>query len=367
MSEKERGGHGLGEFKEKYDPDERIRQLRKELDESQKKLDEYKVEHGRISLFMEDVRAACTPIKPAPKQYKPSTRKAKDRTACAMVAHSTDGHHGANQPASEIEGFNEFSPKINVGRQMAFMNAVIRSTGRKRESFPINELVHIVTGDMIAGAIHDELNITNEWPAPVAAVEAGKLLASQIAVAAPHFEKVTVHFVVADNHGRMTKKPQAKEEGLNSLNYVVGEVAAAYVRDHENVQFNIYPMHEKVISVLGMQYLIMHGHGIRGWAGVPWYGVERKVGKEALARLAIIMDQREVAFEEATKKIGFHKMIFGHFHQPFNCEMFACTGSPQGTDAYDHKCGRHAKPSQSSWVVHPKHGEFDRTNWRLDR
>lgn len=352
-------GRDLGEFKSVYDPAEEVRYLRAELAKRDAAMSEYKTSHGKLAILAEDIKAAVTPMDPLPMAYSPKQSKGMGR-ACEMVMQSSDGHHGANQAPNEIEGFNAFSPKIGEARQLNFARDVVASVERKRKSFNIPHLAHIVTGDMIAGDIHEELRVTAEWPAPVQAVEAGKLLAKQIAITSPHFENVTVHFVAADNHARLTKKPQAKEEGLNTLNYVVGEVAKAYTSRLPNVDFRIYPVHEQVINVNGRQYLACHGHGVQGWAGVPWYGIERKVGKEALARLQIIMEEIQLA-----RTIGFHKYVFGHFHTFIDTALYSGAGSVQGTDAFDHKAGRYSKPSQPSWVVHPTHGEFDRTNWWL--
>ena len=93
---------------------------------------------------------------------------------------------------------------------------------------------------------------------------------------------------------------------------------------------------------------------------MPWYGIERKVARESLARLQIIMQDLSRA-----KTIGFHRYVFGHWHTPVDLPLYMASGSVQGTDAYDHQQGRHGDPSQSAWIVHPKHAEIDRTNFRL--
>jgi len=211
-----------------------------------------------------------------------------------------------------------------------------------------------------SGDIHDELKITNAFPSPVQVVKAAEVLAEQMAIVAQVFKKVTVHFISEDNHARLVKKPQAKEAGYNSLNYLVGYLAKVHLAAHSNVEFNIYPMYEKVVKVGSQQYLICHGHGVMGWGGIPFYGIERKVGKESVSRMQIMMSDLSRA-----KEIGFHKYVFGHWHTPFDMPLYSCCGSIQGTDAYDHKNGRHAFPSQVSWLVHPKHGEFDRINFNL--
>jgi hypothetical protein len=131
-------------------------------------------------------------------------------------------------------------------------------------------------------------------------------------------------------------------------------VAGLLLANVANVSFNVYPMYEKVVEVCGRRYLITHGHGISGWAGFPYYGIDRKVSKEALAR----MNMRE--------GLHFDRVVMGHFHAPLNAPWYTLGGSVSGTDAYDHKAGRHARPSQGAWLVHNKYGEFDHTNFYLD-
>ena len=186
------------------------------------------------------------------------------------------------------------------------------------------------------------------------------MLAEQITELSQNFTKVTVHFIGADNHGRLTRKPQAKEGGLNNLNYLVGKLAEAYVAKLKNVEFNIYPMYEKVIHVGNRNYLITHGHGMKAWMGIPYYAAERKTGKEAQARMQLIMDQKLQMHE-----IGFHKMVLGHFHVPINAPLYSFCGSVQGTDAYDHEAGRYAPPSQAGWLVHPRYKEIGREDFEL--
>lgn len=340
--------------------DEEVEHLQNQLREKDRELQEYRKEHGKLANFFRQLDAAIEPIKPLPKEYKPRTGDRKVLTPCAACMHSSDGHHGEVQEASEIEGFGEFSPEIGERRQLGFARDVVEWVGLHRHSYTVDELHHIVTSDMISGDIHEELRVTNAWPSPVQAIRAGELLAKQISLTAPHFKKVIVHFIVADNHSRLTKKPQAKEAGMNSLNYVVGHHAQALIRDHTNVEFNLYPQHETVIHVLNRQYLICHGHDVKGWAGFPWYGVERKIGRESVARLQMIMEDLSKA-----QKVGFHKYVFGHWHTPIDLPLYMACGSVSGTNAYDHKNGRYSKPSQSAWMVHPVNAEFDRTNFVL--
>jgi hypothetical protein len=344
----------LDEFKAKHS--EQIQELQRQLADRDNVLEGYRKEHGKLEVFFDRVINAIQPVLPIENIYEP---KKHSGSPCVAVMQIADGHCGSVQNADEIEGFNEFNPDICHDRQVVYAQKFIDWVSMHRNIYNISECAVIVTGDLISGDIHDELKITNAFPAPVQCVKAGEILTEQIYLLAPHFEKIIVHFLVEDNHARLTKKPQAKEAGYNSLNYLVGKIAQIYLENHDNIQFNIYPMFEKVIQVSNLNYLITHGHGITGWMGIPWYSIERRVNRESMARLQIIMDDISRA-----KQVGFNKYIFSHWHIFFDHPLYSCCGSVSGTDAYDHKFGRHAWPSQSAWMV-GKHGEFNRINFNL--
>lgn len=327
------------------------------MQEKERILNNYRAGHGQMEIFFEAVKEAIEPIQPMPMHR---IKKSKSTSTCAAVKQISDGHLGAVQDPMEIEGFNAFNYSICRNRQLNYSERFVRWIETMRNAYSIPACHVLVTGDMISGDIHHELQVTNEFPAPVQCVRAGMLLAEQVSLIAPYFHEVTVEFVSEDNHGRLTKKPQAKEAGTNSFNYVVGEIAKAYLRDIKNVEFNIYPMLEKVVKVMNRQYLITHGGNVRGWMGIPWYGIQRQIGKEAMSRMEIIMNE-----VRRMDEIGFHKYVFGHFHTPFDSPTYSCCGAVSGTDAYDHQSGRHADPSQSSWLVHPKYGDFNRINFNL--
>ena len=346
----------LDENQLKSEYSEKSIELRRQNAELKTVLQSYRREHGKLEVFFEQVVEAIRPVAPLP----PVSFEKKGGTPVMPVMHLTDLHVGATQEPNEIEGFNAYSPEIAQRRLEDFAARWLRWTDYQRKAYTINNAAVIITGDLISGDIHDELRITNAYPSPVQVAEASRMIAAVIAQIAPYFHSVAVHFVSEDNHSRLTKKPQAKEAGLNSLNYLVGKMIEAYVKDLDNVKMNIYPMLEKVISVNDRLYLVSHGHNVRGWMGVPWYGVERKVSKEAQSRLHLIMQEVDRA-----REIGFHKYVFGHFHTPIDTPLYSCGASLQGTDAYDHQAGRYANPGQSAWLVHPKNGEFNRINFNL--
>ena len=337
---------------------ELVQELQSQLNEKDLVLKEYKRSHGKLEDFFNRVSANIMPVLPLESVYEGGSGKVG--SPCVAVMRISDGHMGAVQVPDEIEGFNEYNPEISRNRQINYAKKFCKWIDVNRGGYQIDELAVIVTGDLISGDIHDELRITNEFPTPVQCVKAAEVLVEQMRLVASNFHKVTVHFLVEDNHARLTQKPQAKEAGYNSFNYVVGKIAEIYLKKIKNIEFNIYPQYEKVVTVLNRQYLISHGHGIRGWMGIPWYSIERHVKKEAGARMQIIMEDLTRA-----KDIGFHKYVFGHYHTYFETDLYSCCPSVQGTDAYDHQNGRYSKPGQSAWLVHPKNAEFSLMNFQL--
>lgn len=352
----------LTEDQLKSEHNEQIQELHRQLNEKDQILQEYRRDHGKLEVFFTQVRNSVSPIEPFDSIYR-KTYKARNKVKSPItpVGQGTDSHMGAVQKADEIEFFNEYNPELCKKRNIGFITSMLDWIVLHRNAYFIPKCHMVYTGDLISGDIHDELRVTNAFPAPKQA-EAAKVHAQQIALLAPHFEQVIVDFLTEDNHSRLTKKPQAKEAGINSYGYLIAEFMRAYLEKHSNVVFNVHAMHEKVVSISNMNYLLTHLHSVKAWMGIPWYGIERRVAREATARQSLIMKDIKLA-----KEIGFDKVVGGHFHSPFNSQLYSCGGSVSGTDAYDHAAGRHAKPSQSTWMIHPKHGEFNRTDFDLTR
>lgn len=346
----------LEDLKNMADPDVEIHALRRERSQLKAELRRMQAEYGNLKGYFNDLNEALQEVggilRPLRLQYKPGTT-AKSKTPVTAVLHWTDWHYGACQDPDEIESVNSFSPEILEAYIMNLCDDFMRWVELHRNSYRIDELVILDTGDNISGDIHDELRITNAFPSPVQAFKCGMLKGQAIAALAPYFKKVRIEFIVEDNHGRLTKKPQAKQAGLNNHNYTVGHVGRLSLRDHKNVEFNIYEMYTKSVTVAGRQYLLTHGHGVSGWAGFPYYGIDRKVSKEALVRL----------HEPDANK--FHRVVMGHWHAPLKHPHYWIGSSASGTDAFDHKQGRRSTPMQCAWVVHPKHREFDTIDFDL--
>jgi hypothetical protein len=343
-------GRTLGEFKAQYDPASDVVYLRNRVKELEAKNTDAKTQTGEALEIIHSLQTAIATAAPVRMVYKPQAEKSG--AACRHVLHLTDWHYGSVIDKDEVDGFGEFNPDIADARIAALGQMILNKTVAQRGGYNVPHLNIIGTADYISGDIHPELQVTNAFPCPVQAVRCGYALGGLLEMFAPHFETVTADLGTLDNHGRLTRKPQAAQGGLNNWSYVVAEIAAHYARRLSNVTVNIHAKPTALVAIGPERYLAFHGHQIRGWAGKPYYGFDRRAAMEAIKRMGV-------------PESAFTSLLLGHFHHAMNGDVWKLGGSLSGTDAFDHSCGRHSKPHQTSWFVHPVHGEFDWTRWWL--
>lgn len=309
---------------------------------------------GDIGEAMSAVRDEIVALQPVRLDFNPGRAPGKGQgRPVTLVVQLTDWHIGQTTPEDLVEGFNAFNWDIAQRRVEKFAGQLFKYTQVLRSGYTVSDCVILCTGDYISGDIHDGLVRTNEFQAPKQAVLAGRLVSAFAQTMASFFPRVRVEFIAPGNHDRLTRKPQVQAGGENSWGFVVGSIAEDLLAEQKNVRFNLYTSMQEIIDVAGRRYLCGHGDGILGTWGIPFYGIDRKVSRESKARMNMPEERR------------FHKIVIGHFHTGLDHPDWFVGGSLSGTDEFDHKCGRHCPAHQTSWVVHPEHGEFDWTRWWL--
>lgn len=335
-------GKGLSEFITEHAPTPEIEHLQTELRIAQRKLAKARKELGGSRLLAQEVADSIVAAKPLKIRYKKQPGKG-DPITCVM--HLTDLHDGAVIEADETSGRNEFNPDILGQRLQTYVDKVLDHVGTNRAGYKIPNLHILLTGDYIEGDIHFETAVTNAYPPPVQAVEIGYKIAAVVEGCAPHFENVQVDMITTDNHSRLTRKNQYAQGGKNNYGYVAASIVKERLRNLKNVEFRMHPSQTMLVDVAGTRYLCLHGHQIRGHAGIPYYGFDRRLMMEAIAVLQV-PDQH------------FRKMLTGHYHVACDTMWWGIGGCASGTNAFDRGNGRHAQAHQTSWFVHPRHGEF---------
>jgi len=334
-------------------PTDEVRHLKAELKRLQAALEKRQRDAGQIHEAMADVLAEIPLATPPKMSFVPSNGDKVVATPCTHVVQASDWHIGEVVPPEHVEEFNEANYSIACERVGKFGHQIAAQTELMRHAYTINDCHVLGTADWVSGDIHDELIRTNEFPAPVQAVKSGFLLGAFLSGLSQHFAQVNVDLITAGNHDRLTRKPQSADGGLNSWGYVACEIAKQHVSNIPNVKVRIHCALSAIVEIANTRYLITHGDGINGTWGIPFYGIERKKQKEAMARMNL--DQSK----------HFDKIVIGHFHTALNHEHWLIGGSLTGTNEFDHKEGRASAPHQTSWFLHPTHGEFAWSRWWL--
>lgn len=352
-------------FKKETSPDK----WKTKFQQLQRQFDAYVEDRGTLQEHIETMAAHIQTLEPPKLDYQ-VPKPVKGQTPIVAVTHWTDWHYGCVQMKEEIEGGfgRAFDSKILTNRMHNCVSDELAWVEHQRQIYNIKDNHILVTGDIVNGELHYDDIRSNDEVVPVQSIDAGRLLGELVARKAPHFEKIVVEFLVADNHGRLMKKPQAKEAGYNHWGYVVGNYAKTWLKEFKNVTFNVYPWIKQVVEVNGRKYLLIHGDRIKGWAGFPYYGIAREVAREAIKRMKRANKKASLEEAQTLKEIlalHFDKIIMGHWHAPLKHPDYWIGGSAQGTSSYDHSEGRESDPIQCSWLVHPRHGEFNTIDWDL--
>jgi len=291
-------------------------------------------------------------FEPPPKLWTPDTTNQKKKRVVACLLFS-DWHIGGQIEPQEIRNTNKYNTQIAAARLQRITQDFIKYIYVQRQGYRIDTCVVLGLGDYISGNIHDELMITQEFPVTKQAVTAGKLLAKQLHTLYPHFKKLKFYGLSADNHGRLTKRTQYKESGLNNLSYITLEVARLLCRQlFSSKDYHIITNISDLITINGKKFLVTHGHTIKMWMGIPYYGLERMRSREILKMLR-------------TEHQGFDYIVLGHFHCPAMIQDMIINGALCGTTEFDYAHGRFSFPSQTAFLVHQKHGVFNTINFTI--
>lgn len=327
-----------------------------------RELKNVKAELGRTLEVRDLLAATVKAIKPPP-VWTPGKDKGKSEVTALILF--GDAHVGEVTDPKQAEGWGRFNYAIAERRTEKYLDLLTRWVETQRAGYAIERCHVVVLGDMVSGDIHEELRRTNEFPPPVQAIAAGRLVAALVSGLSGMFRGVTVDAVSASNHGRLTVKPQFKGGTLNSWDFVVTEYARALLAKHGNVQVRMLPAKKQTVEIGGFHFLCGHGDTVKAWMGIPWYGIEREIGREARRRLERVQEQlRRAVPVDGMMDYG----LGGHWHVPFAGPSFKylINGSLSGTNEFDHGCGRHAPPQQVAALVSRKHGMFGPVAWRLD-
>lgn len=256
----------------------------------------------------------------------------------------TDIHYDEIVKPEQIGGLNKYNRTIADQRiRRTFEGAVKVSrdhlTGLEYDGFNL-----FLGGDLLSGIIHEELLETNVAPITESIVSVVEPLEAGIALLAEQFGKVHVTSVVG-NHGRLTRKPRAKNRATDSFDWLVSKMVERGLKHDKRVTMQIAQSADAHVKVYDHKYLLNHGDGFSGGSGISGFlsplmlGVHRKLKRDA-----------------ATGQ-GWDTLVMGHFHSSYFIKGLIVGGSVIGYNEFAFGLNLpYEEPQAAFWLTTPERG-----------
>ena len=321
---------------------ERLRDLRAEREALDAVAGERSLRGMMDKLFREVVgQVAPPPAYRAPKAH----RAAVQETA---LFHWSDWHYGEVVKPERVRGYNAYDQDIAATRVRALVANGRSILDRLRTGgYAFGRAVIAVNGDLVTGTIHELEKHSNGKVITQSVAECGYLLAEAIRDVAADFPRVDV-FCTVGNHGRLPDAKRMEQKSpLRNWDAMVYLFAQACLRGVKSVELHIPDAYAVGYDIDGHAFLQQHGHDIKSWAGIPWYGIQRYTSR--------------IVALEASRERQANYFLFGHFHTATSLphpggELFV-NGSLIGATEYGvNALGVADRPAQWLVGVHPQHG-----------
>jgi hypothetical protein len=286
-----------------------------------------------------DLLTAIDGVTVQPSRWTQPAKQAKRPVGVANLLLS-DLHLDEVVRPEQVNGRNAYDRRIAERRLQQTVERAIR-VAREHINITLDGIQVWWGGDTVSGNIHDELRKTNSGQDVVDTIDHwSDPFATALVTLADHFGHVHVVSVVG-NHGRSTKKPEAKNAVRSSFDWLFARGVYRALRSDERITWNIPEALTVRERVLGTTYHFEHGDNFQG--GDQIAGPIRPLLMGFYRRLA--------------EGDPFDVLVAGHFHMYAAIPQVIGNGSLVGYTEHSLRKGyRFDVPKQAFWVETPEHG-----------
>lgn len=316
--------------------DVEVDSLRKKLREAQ--ADKSIQEWARQIIHSTDEKARN--VRPAVWTQEPATGLHPAGIPTLLLS---DLHWGEVVLASEVGGVNEYNMEIARRR----LKRVVEKTCDLLRHHVVGDYPGIVVclgGDMISGAIHDELEQTNDGTVMQQALDIFEHLQAAILMLVKEFGKVHLPCVTG-NHGRSNRKWQAKRRASLSYEWLVYQFLQRAFKDDERITWDIPDGPDTDFALFDTTYRLTHGDTFKSGDSVigPVGPITR--GNIKRGRMAAAMHQ------------PYQCLLLGHWHTLTWGSGFIVNSSLKGFDEFAMSLSITPEPpAQALWLTTEQHG-----------
>lgn len=295
----------------------------------------------------EDIRGdvlGLAELPPTPIRFPSRDKSSKSRETIVLLL--SDLHWGERVDLAAMDGLNSYSVEIARTRLGRWTNAVCDLATQHWSGPAPDRIILILGGDLISGAIHNELAKTDELKPLPAVKDCAEHLAHAIKTIAEKVGCPVDVISLPGNHGRTTLKPESKEASLTSLDVLVSDFLELALRDRKGITFYAPLSPDALFSVYGWRVMATHGDriGSRGGQGF--------VGPAATAARGF----KKIAADYSARGVHLDLMLICHLHTPLQLEEGFVNGSLPGPTEYSRDGRFRPHPAMQLFlVVHPRH------------
>jgi hypothetical protein len=299
-------------------------------------------ERAKTEIMIETVRE-CISAFPAPKAVKEKPVR-KDREKEEALLLFSDAQLGEEIKLEDTNGFGEYNVDIFKSR-MDYLSDEIRRIAEVQQT-NIERLNIFMLGDNVDGlgiyrGQDHHLDVLVVDQVLIGAEQIAKNLIECLST----FERIRIWGIVG-NHGRVGKKGEYPT--TVNWDYVLYKMLEKMLENYsDRIEWIIPKSNWCIADVCGQNFLLIHGDTIKGWNGLPYYGIDR-----ADSRLKTML---------ASKGQNFRYMCLGHHHNPADIDSPAGEKILNGTmvggsDFSINILHTSSRPSQWYFGVKPKKG-----------
>lgn len=319
----------------------RIRRLEVELSDSKASA---KRALDQMNNLQDRVELAEATYSPARAYQIGESKQSGKSTSTAMLLLS-DLHLEERVDPQVCMGF-EYNLQIARRRFDRVINTSIDVLDNQRRFFPWRDLVIWIGGDIISGAIHDELEAQNFLGPTDAIIFAQDMLLAGLDKVRSELKPRKITIVCnMGNHGRSTPKKRHADGYQHSWEWLAYHNLARVFQKDKTIEWMIAKGPLVEVQIEGTPVRFTHGDDLSFMGGVG--GVFIPLAKKIAA-----WDRRWKAT----------KTILGHYHQHFHISNAIMNGCLIGPNAYSIAGGFAAEtPSQTTAIVDSQRGFVDVT------
>jgi hypothetical protein len=267
----------------------------------------------------------------------------------AVILHVSDIQYGEVIDPEAVDGLNSYSIAIANARIARYFQKAHRFITELWQGDPAEEIIVLLNGDMVSGALHHELDRTDgARPMQAAKMVAEQLIAGLNLIREEGFPIRVIN--TPGNHGRMTHKPESKDHVLQNWDTLVGWfIEMAFLGDPE-VRVVYSKSVDALFNVFAFPMLVTHGDRIGSRGGQGFLG----------ATATIVRGHFKLMADYAARGTSLYKVFTGHFHTNVVTPSGYSNSTMAGPSEYSRDGRMGIQPaSQDYFVVHEDHGVIE--------